>query len=94
MREEEESYRSHSAEKATVAEENDEEGDGEMEDKHVDDERGVVDLGLGGVVVDATGALHPLRDVPASTHNNDRHRHTRVDTVTHASQRKRAEGHL
>ncbi len=32
------SYRSHSAEQATVAKEDDEEGDREMEDKHIDDE--------------------------------------------------------
>ena len=38
-----------------------------MEDEHVDDEGGVVDLRLGRVVVDPTRALHALWDVPAST---------------------------
>lgn len=62
------SYRSHGAEEATVAEKNDEEGDAEMKDEHIDDKGGVVDLRLGGVVVNPTGTLHSLWDVPASTH--------------------------
>lgn len=59
------SYRSHSAEEASVAEEDDEQGDTEVEDKHIDDERGVVDLRLGSVVVNPTGTLHSLWDIPA-----------------------------
>lgn len=39
-----------------------------MKDKHIDDKWGVVDLRLGGVVVDPAGTLHSLWDVPASTH--------------------------
>lgn len=39
-----------------------------MEDKHIDDEGGVVDLRLRSVVVNPTGTLHSLWDVPASTH--------------------------
>ena len=39
-----------------------------MEDKHIDDKRGVVDLGLGSVVVNPAGTLHSLWDVPAFTH--------------------------
>lgn len=38
-----------------------------MEDKHVDDKGAVVELRLGGVVVNPTGALHPLRDVSTAT---------------------------
>lgn len=59
------SHRAHCAQQAAVAEEDDEEGDAEVEDEHVDDEGGVVDLGLRGVVVDPAGTLHSLRDVPA-----------------------------
>lgn len=59
------SYRSHSAEEASVAVEDDEQGDTEVEDKHIDDERGVVDLRLGSVVVNPTGTLHSLWDIPA-----------------------------
>lgn len=62
------SYHSHGAEQAAVAEENDGERDAEMKDKHIDDKWGVVDLRLGGVVVDPAGTLHSLWDVPASTH--------------------------
>ena len=35
-----------------------------MEEEHVDDKRRVVDFRLGGVVVDPTGALHALWEVP------------------------------
>lgn len=62
------SYRTDSAEKATVAEEDDEQRDGEVHDEHVDDKRGVVDLRFGSVVIYSTGALHSLWNIPAHSH--------------------------
>lgn len=62
------SYRADSAEQTTVAEEDDQQWDGEMQDEHVDDKRGVVDFRFGSVVIYSAGALHSLRNIPAHTH--------------------------
>lgn len=39
-----------------------------MQDEHVDDKRGVVDLRFGSVVIYSTGALHSLWNIPAHSH--------------------------
>ena len=52
-----------------------------MEDKHIDDEWGVVDLRLGSVVVNPTGTLHSLWDVPAATRDNNLS--ISINTITH-----------
>lgn len=62
------SYRTDSAEQATVAEEDNEHWDGEVQDEHVDDKRGVVDLRFGSVVIYSTGALHSFWNISAHSH--------------------------
>lgn len=52
------------ANEAPVGEEDDDHGDDEVDDEHVEHVGLVVEVGVVGVVVGPTGALHPLRDVP------------------------------
>lgn len=54
-----------SANQVPVAEENDHQRDHEVNHKHVDDERFIVDLWLQSVIVNPARALHALGDVPA-----------------------------
>lgn len=54
-----------SANQVPIAEENDHQRDREVNHKHVDDERFVVDLWLQSVIVNPARALHALGDVPA-----------------------------
>lgn len=54
-----------SANQVPIAEENDQQRDREVNHKHVDDKRFIVDLWLQSVIVDPTRALHALGDVPA-----------------------------
>ncbi len=68
------SYHTDSAEKATVAEEDDEHWDGEVQDEHVDDKRGGVDLRFGSVIIYSTGALHSLWNIPAHSHMTNKPR--------------------
>lgn len=57
------SYRFHCDDKASVCEEDNEDRDDEMADKHVDDVGLIVELRVEGVIIRATGALHSLREV-------------------------------
>lgn len=60
------SYRADGAEQSAVAEADDDQRDGEVEGEHVDDEGGVSQLRRRGVVVNPTGTLHALWDVPTN----------------------------
>lgn len=59
-------YLSDFADEAPIGEEDDHDRDDEVDDKHVEDVGLVVVVGVVGVIVRATGALHPLWHVPAS----------------------------
>lgn len=66
-------YLSDFANEAPIGEEDDHDWDDEVDDKHVDDVGLVVVVRVVGVIVGATGALHPLRHVPASKKCSDHH---------------------